>query len=282
MPAAGSQQQRLIELQQRVFDEVCSTPADRMVALHCALRAQQATPSLGQRAVLGVLPRIMLQLPDDPSGILHSMSCLAEAVMLGNQEEQAADSEDCTGQHAHTSASKPAPVAVRLTLYASAGAVACWQEGPADPMLSLTFSTVTRVPIWSSGPGGFAVHFPHAFCPQVDLFLAIHQHVAELGSRVLQPPPLSLDVGTMWCVGAGQGQSVPPAAFTLAPSMPDPMQPVHLPLAAVEQHLPAGRSCRQQQEPVGQLLPLGPLVASGALYSAGGLPSDAGFSFLEL
>lgn len=49
MPAAGSQQQRLIELQQRVFDEVCSTPADRMVALHCALRAQQATPSLGQR-----------------------------------------------------------------------------------------------------------------------------------------------------------------------------------------------------------------------------------------
>lgn len=39
--------------------------------------------------------------------------------MLGNQEEQAADSEDCTGQHAHTSASKPAPVAVRLTLYAS-------------------------------------------------------------------------------------------------------------------------------------------------------------------
>lgn len=52
----------------------------------------------------------------------------------------------------------------------AAGAVACWHQAPAEPMLTLQFNAVTRAPAWQACPGGFSIHFPHTFCPQVDLF----------------------------------------------------------------------------------------------------------------
>ena len=88
----------------------CGAPPDSLPCLNhsCCVR----------RAILGVLPRIMLQLPDDYSGILHSMSCLVEAVLPSAQEEQAADSEDCGAARVPPTKHPTAP-AVRLTLYAS-------------------------------------------------------------------------------------------------------------------------------------------------------------------
>jgi hypothetical protein len=60
------------------------------------------------RAVLGVLPRVQLQLPDDPPGLLHTVCCLLEAV---------------ASTAVHTLKSPPQPfVGLRLTLFAS-GAV---------------------------------------------------------------------------------------------------------------------------------------------------------------
>jgi hypothetical protein len=42
-------------------------------------------------------------------------------------------------------------VAVRLTVFAAAGAVACWHEAPASLELPLAFSPLTKAPIWTSG-----------------------------------------------------------------------------------------------------------------------------------
>lgn len=219
MSAAAAASARMADSQRRVFSQACASPGDVLVSMHCARRAQQATPACLQRAVLGVLPRVMLQLPDDPPGLMHTMSCLIEAVVPASlADEQAADSDERqqrdSGEHRDmAAASSGAAVAVRLTLYAAAGAVACWHEGPADPTLSLAFSPTTRAPFWTSGPEGFNVHFLDPFCPQVDLFADTHKQVAAFGHEVLQRPTLSLDISGMWNAAA--------MTAALAPTVPD-------------------------------------------------------------
>lgn len=72
------------------------------------------------RVVLGVLPRLLLQLPDDPTGLMHSMACLVEGVVpAGHRAEQAADSQEGRTSRSGLAAAQPVAVAVRLTLFAA-------------------------------------------------------------------------------------------------------------------------------------------------------------------
>ena len=137
--------------------------------------------------VLGVLPSVKLQLPDDPPGLLHAVSCLVEAVVSHppqqqqqqEEVEQGGDSQEQQDaqqqaqlqqqtrggetqqqrlqqqrqrQQGAGGAAGTAPVVVvRLTVFAAAGAVACWHEAPASLELPLAFSPLTKAPIWTSG-----------------------------------------------------------------------------------------------------------------------------------
>ena len=105
---------------------------------HCARRAQQASPECPYRTVLGVLPSVRLQLPDDPPGLLHSVSCLLEAVAPGGggarEEEAGADSQASymqqpssaafTGGSSGSAAERIGPVRLRLTVFAAGEAAA--------------------------------------------------------------------------------------------------------------------------------------------------------------
>ncbi len=77
------------------------------------------------RTVLGLLPRVDLRLPDDPPGVLHSVSCLMEAVVHDNDgtlPEGGGDSRsDLAGQQPAEQQllTGQLTVAVRLTLFAS-------------------------------------------------------------------------------------------------------------------------------------------------------------------
>ena len=162
------------------------------------------------RVVLGLLPALDLQLPGDPPGMRHPVSCLLEAVppapapaVLPPRQPDAA----------------PSPAWLRLTVFASgerrvlaallavrrsfrlwpllpatpplpclptrrhracpartrsrpaAGAVACWHEAAAEPAPPILLAPDTRAPAWRPGPGGFTVHFPAGpMCPQLELF----------------------------------------------------------------------------------------------------------------
>jgi hypothetical protein len=108
------------------------------VRQHCARRAQQASPECPYRTVLGVLPSVRLQLPDDPPGLLHSVSCLLEAVAPGGggarEEEAGADSQApymqqpssaaFTGGSSGSAAERIGPVRLRLTVFAAGEAAA--------------------------------------------------------------------------------------------------------------------------------------------------------------
>lgn len=177
----------LAEMQRRVFDQLAWSAQDVQMMQHCVRRAQQASPACAARTPLGVLPSVRLQLPEDPPGMLHAVSCLLEAV--------APPLPDDAGAAAAGGAT------LRLTVFASAGAVACWHEAPANPAAPLAFSPLTRAPYWGTEPGGFSLHFPHPFCPQIDLFSGIHQYVAALGPAALLWPTAGL-TGWEWAAAA--------------------------------------------------------------------------------
>ncbi|PRW20330.1 hypothetical protein C2E21_9047 [Chlorella sorokiniana] len=241
----------LSDLQQRVLSETGVPPADLPRLLCCARRAQAATPARPRRAVLGLLPQVLVQLHDDPPGILHPMSCLVEAVderspvLPAQLPPQAA--QPAPGGPTAAPASEAAPagstavglaapaapaanpaaaaaaaaavsggaqgeaplaeqrgsgsvvadtpdgaVAVRLTLFASAGAVATWYEGPADPSLPVA-SDASKPPVWDCAPGGFSLQFSGPLCPQMDLIAAAHYLVAAVGPAALEHPVLTLE-----------------------------------------------------------------------------------------
>ena len=95
------------------------------------------------RTVLGVLPRMTLQLPDEPPSLLHAISCLVEAVAVAvaapQPADQAADSAERRQQRGAGAAPQPADtplppgaaVLIRLTVYAAGERAACPTGCPA-------------------------------------------------------------------------------------------------------------------------------------------------------
>lgn len=250
-----SHQPLLADIQRRALEEVGGGAAEVARTLLCAGRAQMATPGAVQRVVLGVLPRVYLQLPDEPPGILHTASCLVEAVApFAHQAEQAADSGDQAGGPLGSAAQPggsrtsgaagampPPPPSIRLTVFAAAGAVACWHEAPPEPSRPLSFNSSTKRPVWSSGAEGgpgFSLLFPGPYCPQLDLFTSIHQHVAAMGHAVMQQPVLSV-----------LGPQHMAAATNLKHAFPSPLRLLAQPAAdgtaaeAAAEHLAMGGPC---------------------------------------
>ena len=66
--------------------------------------------------------------------------------------------------------------------------------------------------------GGFTIFFPHPFCPQVDLFAAIHHHVANAGATALEHPTLCLD--SILLHEAAAGAAPARSAFAAAVAQP--------------------------------------------------------------
>lgn len=146
--------------------------------------------------MLALLPRMKLHLASDPLGMEHDVSCLLEAVTPGAvPPEQEADSQ--APQAPHQPQARPrwpataGGAAVRLTVFAAAGAVPCWHEGPAEASISLGFNPLTKALSWSVP--AFSLRFPGPTCPQVDLFTGEPRsaHRAYRPCRYRPCPPAS-------------------------------------------------------------------------------------------
>ncbi|KAI3432732.1 hypothetical protein D9Q98_004273 [Chlorella vulgaris] len=250
----SQQQQSLPQQQQQHSQQQQSLPQQQQQ--HSQQQPQQQ-PQHSWRAANQLLPPPGPQLPSGSAGAPAGQAAALQGAW------QAAALQAATPAPAPAPA-VPAPavptpaVRLRLTVYGAAGAVACWHEAAADPAPPLRFSVSTRAPLWSDGPAGFSLHFPHSNCPQVDLFAAIHRYVAAAGAAALNHPTIAL---------ALSGVTAPRRAAQPAPPSRTQAQAANAqgmrvcPSAAAAAPPPAGRTLI--------------LMSAAALHSASATPAAA-------